>query len=58
MTADTSLASLQAAAALRGIEVRRSVSGFVVLTHGEMLVIDAPDMDSLIALLARMGVKA
>lgn len=54
--AEKSFATLQAAAALRGIAVEREGHGFVVRMQAWER--EVPDMDSLVALLARMGVTA
>ncbi len=59
MTADKVFLNLQAAAALRGIEVNPDGSGgYVVRMQGHPWERAAADMDALVALLGRMGVVA
>lgn len=56
MTTDKPLATLQAAAALRGIVVEQDGQWFVVRLAGRAVWREVPDMGSLVALLASMGV--
>ena len=58
MTTDKPLATLQAAAALRGIAVERDGSGgYVVRMQGQPWEREAADFEALVALLQRMGVQ-
>lgn len=56
-TTDKRFASLQAAAALRGITVEPLEGGRYMVSMG-LLLREADDLDALAALLERMGVKA
>lgn len=56
---DKRFSTLQAAAALRGIQADPDGSGgFVVRMQGHLWEKAAPDLDALAALLERMGVNA
>lgn len=56
MTDDKRLATLQAAAALRGFVLQKLEAGRYMVSRGLWLR-EVDDMDSLVALLAKMGVR-
>ncbi len=58
MTADKPLATLQSAAALRGIVVQPLPNGGAYLVAQGVYSRDVEDFAALVALLERMGVKA